>query len=92
MASSVFRTLPGTAGRRRRKGRESISDKEWRKTFSPIVPLDAKSNQSEQCKTCRGTSFAEDFGSGERFCLSCGAVVPEGPKMVLGRQPSTREY
>ena len=91
MAGSIFSTLPGTAGRRRR-GRESIFDKEWRKTFSPIVPLDAKSSQAERCNTCSGTSFAADFGRGERFCLDCGAVVPEGPQMVAGREPSTREH
>lgn len=92
MAGSVFSTLPGVGGKVKRKGRESVFDKEWRKVFSPIVPLDTKSSPAEQCESCNGTSFAEDFGSGERFCLGCGAVVPEGPKMVAGRQPSTREF
>jgi hypothetical protein len=94
MAGSVFSTLPGATGGRRRRGRKSTFDTEWQMTFSPIVPLDAKPVPTERCETCRGTSFAEDFGRGERFCLGCGAVVGSGPRprLVGEHSPSSREH
>lgn len=88
VAGSIVRTLPGIEDPARRRGRESISDAEWRRKLSPIIPLETEGVPAGRCTGCDGTSFANDTGRGERFCLGCGAVVPGGPRMVAGRRSS----